>query len=155
MRVVLCPSIWSILKKFTWALEKNLYSIFGYNALWIYNKCNYSIMTYKIIVALLISCLCHLCIKISGMLKSTTIIIVPFSLSVICLTYSGSPMLGGFMLMYVLSSWDLSLSHNDIRIVIKEIIPSFFSYSICFKVYFIWHEFYYPCFIVISVCHEI
>ena len=62
-----------------------------------------------IIVLLLISCLVDLSIGVSGVLKFSTIIVLlmsPFILISICLTYCGATMLGAYIFKIVISySW--------------------------------------------------
>ena len=66
-----------------------------------------SIVSFKVCVSLLIFCLVDLSIGVSGLLKSPTIIVLllisPFILVSICLTYCGA-MLGLYILMIVISS---------------------------------------------------
>ena len=61
-------------------------------------------------VSLLIFCLVDLSIGVSGVLKSSTIIVLvlisPFILVSICLTYCGAPILGVYIFIIVIaSSW--------------------------------------------------
>ena len=69
---------------------------------------NWSIVTFKICVSLLIVFLVYLSIGVSGILKSPTIIVLllisPFILVSICLTYRGASMLGAYMFIIVISS---------------------------------------------------
>ena len=71
-------------------------------------KSNFSVVPFKISVALLIFCLEDLCIDMSGMLKSPTMIVVPIIssfLSVsICWRYLGAHILGAYILMTEISS---------------------------------------------------
>ena len=65
---------------------------------------------FKVCVSLLIFCLVDLSIGVSRVLKSPTIIvlllILPFILVSICLTYWGAPMLGAYIFKIVISySW--------------------------------------------------
>ena len=56
--LVLCPSMWSILENVQCVLEKNVYSdVLGCNVLKISRKSNFSIVSFRISVALLIFCL--------------------------------------------------------------------------------------------------
>ena len=59
-------------------------------------------MYFKVCVSLLIFCLVDLSIGVSGVLKSPTIIVLvlisPFILVSICLTYCGAPVLGAYRL---------------------------------------------------------
>ena len=77
---------------------------------------NWSIVSFKVCVSLLIFCLADLSIGVSGVLKSPTIIVLLlislFILVSICLTYCSAPMLGAYIFIIVVSfSWiDLSLS---------------------------------------------
>ena len=55
LRLVLCPSMWSVLENVPRALERNVYSIpFGCNVLKISVKSNCSTVSFRISVALLI-----------------------------------------------------------------------------------------------------
>ena len=67
-------------------------------------------------VSLLIFCLVDLSIGVSGVLKSPTIIVLllisPFILVSICLTYFGAPVLGAYIFVIVISS-----SWNDPLII--------------------------------------
>ena len=69
---------------------------------------NWSIVTFKICVSLLIVFLVYLSIDVSGILKSPTIIVLllisPFILVSICLTYCSAPMLGAYTFIIVISS---------------------------------------------------
>ena len=68
-------------------------------------KSNWSI---KVCVSLLVFCLVDLSISVSGVLKLPTLIVLllisPFTLASICLTYCGAPMLGAYILIIVISS---------------------------------------------------
>ena len=108
LRLVLWPSMWSILENVPCALEKNVYSAFlGCNVLKISIKSNCSIVLFRISVALLIFCLKDLFIDVSGVLKFPTIIVFPsvspfMSVSVYFM-YLGA-ILGAYVLMSVISS---------------------------------------------------
>ena len=69
---------------------------------------NWSIVSFKVCVSLLIFCLVYLSIGVSGVLKSPTIIVLllisPFILVSICLTYCSAPMLGAYIFIIVISS---------------------------------------------------
>ena len=111
-----------------------------------------SIVSLKVCVSLLIFYLVDLSIGVSGVLKSPTIIVLllisPFILVSICLTYCGAPMLGAYIFIIVIySSW------IDPLIIIW--CPSFsLFHSLCFKIYFIWYEYCYSCFLLVSICVE-
>ena len=68
----------------------------------------WSIVSCKLCVSLLIFCLVDLSIGVSGVVKSPTIIVLllisPFVLVSICLTYCGAPMLGAYIFIIVMSS---------------------------------------------------
>ena len=73
-------------------------------------RCNWSTVSFKACVSLLIFCLVDLDIGVSGELQSLTIIVLllisPFILVSMCLTYCGAPMLGAFIFMIFMSySW--------------------------------------------------
>ena len=65
-------------------------------------------MSFKVCASLLSFCLADLSIVVSGVLKSPTIIVLllisPFILVSICLTYCGAPMLGAYIFIIVISS---------------------------------------------------
>ena len=65
-------------------------------------------MSFKVCVSLLIFCLVDLSIGVSEVLKSPTIIVFllisPFILISICLTYCGAPMLAAYIFIIVVSS---------------------------------------------------
>ena len=100
---------WSILEKIPCALEEKVKFIFlGWNVIKISIRSNWSIVSFKVCVSLLIICLVHLSIGVSGILKPPTIIVLllisPFTLVSICLTYCGDPMLGAYVFIIVISS---------------------------------------------------
>ena len=65
------------------------------------NRSSWSIVSFKVCVSLLIFCLVDLSIGVSGVLKSPTMIVLllisPFILVSICLTYCGVPMLSAYI----------------------------------------------------------
>ena len=71
-------------------------------------KSNFSGISFRISVALLIFCLEDLSIDVNGVLLSPTIIlfpsISPFMSVSICCRYLGAPILGAYILMIVISS---------------------------------------------------
>ena len=72
--------MWTILEKVPCALEKNVYfTVFGGNVRYIF-KSNWSFVSFKITVALLIFYLDDLSSDVSGVLKSPTIIVLSISL---------------------------------------------------------------------------
>ena len=73
-------------------------------------RSDWSIVSFKVCVSLLVFRLVDLSIGVSVVLKSPTIIVLllisPFKLVSICLTYCGAPMLGTYIFMIVISfSW--------------------------------------------------
>ena len=81
---------------------------FGCNVLKMSMKPNFSIVSFRISIALLTFCLEDLSIVVSGVLKSPTLIVFPssspfMSVSIYC-RYLGAPMLGAYILMIVISS---------------------------------------------------
>ena len=109
LRLVLCPSMWSVLENVPCALEKNVYSIsFGCNIMKISIKSNCSIVLFRISVALLIFCLEDLSTDVSGVLKPPTTIafssVSPFTSVSICFMYLSDPILCAYMLTHVISS---------------------------------------------------
>ena len=83
------------------------------------NYVYWSIVSFKVCVSLLIFYLFDLSIGVSGVLKSPTTIVLllisPFILVSICLTYCGAPMLGAYICIIVISS-----SQNDPLIIIDR-----------------------------------
>ena len=77
-RLALCPNMWSILENVPCALEKNVYSdVFGCSVLKMSIKSNFSIVSFRISVALLVFCLDYLSIAVRGVLRSPTMIVFP------------------------------------------------------------------------------
>ena len=69
--------MWSILENVPWALEKKFYSsAFGWNALKISTRSMSSNVSFKTCVSLLTFCFDDLFIGVSGVLKSSTIIVL-------------------------------------------------------------------------------
>ena len=98
--------MWSILEKM-FHVHLNVYSdFFGCNVLKMSIVSNFSIVSFRISVALLIFCLVDLSIDVSGVLKSPTITVVPsispFTSVSLCCMYLGAPILGAYMLTIVL-----------------------------------------------------
>ena len=71
-------------------------------------KFNFSIVSFRISVALLIFCLEHLSIDVSGVLKPPTIIVFPsispFMSVSFCWRYLGAPISGACILTCIISS---------------------------------------------------
>ena len=115
-------------------------------------KSIWSNVSFKASVSLLIFCLDDLSIDVSGVLKSPTLIVLlsvsPFMTVNICFIYLGASVLGVYMFMSVTpSSW------IDPFIVIA--VPFFvFCYRLCFKINFIWCEYCYLSFLLVSICME-
>ena len=108
-------------------------------------------MSFKVCVSWLIFCLADQSIGVSGLLKSPTIIVLllisPFIVVSICLTYCGVPMLGAYIFIIVISSWDWSFDHYIVSLFVS-------SHGLYFKAYFIWYEYCYSCFLLVSICME-
>ena len=91
--------MWSVLETVPCALEKNAYSdFFGCNVLKMSIKSNFSIVSFSISVALLISCLEDPFIDVNGVFKCPAMIAFPsispfMSVSIWC-KYLGAPRLG-------------------------------------------------------------
>ena len=78
LRLALCPNMGSILENVPCALEKNVYSdFFGCSVLKTSIKSNFSIVSFRISVALLVFCLEDLSIDVSRVLKSPAMIVLP------------------------------------------------------------------------------
>ena len=91
------------------ALEKKVkFIILRWNVLYISIRSNWSIVSFKVCVSLLIFCLVDLSIGVSGVCRSPSIIVLllisPFILVGICLTYYGAPMFGAYISVIVISS---------------------------------------------------
>ena len=108
LRLILWPSMWSILENVLCALEKNVYSAgFQYNVLLISIKSRWSIVSFKTTVYILIFCLDDLSLDVSGLFNSSTIIVLlSFSLGS-SLMYWGAPMLGAYIFIIIISSFGL------------------------------------------------
>ena len=86
-----------------------MYSDFcGCSVLKISMKSNFSMVSFRISVALLVFCLEDLSIDMSGVLMSPTVIVFPsvsaFMSVNICCMYLGAPVFGAYMLTIVISS---------------------------------------------------
>ena len=97
LRLVLCPSMWSILENIPCALEKCVYSALGWNTLKISIQSIWSSVLFKAASSLLIYCLKDLSIEGKGVLKSLNmnlfLLISPFTFIKIYFTNLGAPML--------------------------------------------------------------
>ena len=112
-------------------------------------KSNFSIVSFRISVALMIFCLEHLSIDVTGVLKSPTMIVFPstspFMSVSICCKYLGAPILGAYILMIVISSFlNGSFNHYIVFFFV-------FLYGLCFKVCFVQYEYCNSCFPVLSI----
>ena len=137
-RLVLWPSMCSVLENIPCALEKNVYSAaFRWNALYVSITSIYSNVSFQVTVILLIF-LSDLSIDVSGLL-----LIYPILLVNLCLTYSAS-LLGVYIFTVVFSS----------RIDLLIIICPFSYNSSYFKVYFVWPLSIATGFLLISICME-
>ena len=83
--------MWSNLENVPCALEKKVYSSFGWNVLKISRRFISSKVSFKTCVSLLIFCFDDLSIRVSGVLKSPNIIVLlsisPFMSVSVCLMY--------------------------------------------------------------------
>ena len=98
-------------------------------------KSNFSIVSYRISVALLIFCSEHLSIDVSGVLKSPTMIVFasvsPFMSVSICHRYLSAPILGAYILMIVII---LFLNGSFYHYIVSFFV---FLYGLHFKVCFV------------------
>ena len=122
---------------------KNVYSTFlPCNVLIISSKSSCTIVSFRISVALLISCFKDLSTDVSGLLKSPTIIVFlpvsPFISVSIYFMYLSTPILGTYMLMCAIS--------------FPCIDPSLILYSLYLELHFVSYEYCDPCFLIIYVC---
>ena len=98
----------SVLENIPCALEKNVYSdFFGYNVLKMSMKSNFSNVSFRISVALLVLCVEDLSIDVSGVLKSLTVIVFPsishFMSVSICCRYLDASIFRAYILMIAIS----------------------------------------------------
>ena len=143
--------MWSILDNVPCALKKKVYSTaLGQNVLQVSVKCIWGSASFKAWVSLLIFCLDGLSIAVIGGLKSPSIIALlstsPFMAVSSCLVHCAAPMLGSYMVYncyFFFLHW--SFDHH---------VMSFFVSCdlLYFKIYFIWYEYCYFCFSMISIC---
>ena len=114
-------------------------------------RSNWSIVSFKVCVSLLILCLVHLSIGVSGVLKSPTVIvfllIFPFLLVSICLSYCGAPMLDASIFIIVVSS-----QIDPLIIMYCPSLSLFTAFAL--KSIFIRYEYCYSCFLLVSICME-
>ena len=139
-----------------WAWEKGKIIVLGWNVLQISIRSNWSFVSFKVCVSLLIFCLVDWSIGVSGVLNSPTVIVLllisPFILVSIYLTYCGAPMLGAYIFIIVMSSswidpliimWCPSLSLftafilksilSDMSIATPAFFRSLFAWNIFFQ----------------------
>ena len=110
---------------------------FWYNVLKIAVKFNYSVVSFKISLALLICFLEGMSIDVSEVLNCLTIIfprIFPFMSVHICCMYLDAPILGAYTLMSIISSCWVDPFIFSVLFI--------FLYGLCFKVYFFWYKHY-------------
>ena len=80
LRLDLWPKMWSIVKNVPCALQKKVYSsAFGWKVLKISIRSIWSNVSFKVSVSLLILCFDDLSNGVSGVLKSTTIVLLSIS----------------------------------------------------------------------------
>ena len=102
--------MWSILDNVPCAFENNLFSyFFGCNVLKMSIKSNFSILSFRSSVPLLIFCLEDLPLDVNGVLNSPTIIVFPsvspfMSISISCM-YLGALILEAYILTGLISSY--------------------------------------------------
>ena len=98
LRFDLWPKMWPILENVPCALEKKVYSVFGWNVLKVSMRSISSNVSFKTCVSLLVFCFGDLSFGVSGVLKSPTIIVLlsisSFMSVSVCLMYWGAPLLG-------------------------------------------------------------
>ena len=124
------------------------------NVLQISIRSNWSVVSVKVCVSLLIFCLVDLSIGVSGVLKFPTIIVLlliyPFILVSICLTYCCAPMLGAYIfIIFISSSWIYPLiimQHPSLSLYTAFVLKSILSdMSIAFFwSLFAWNLFFQP-----------
>ena len=109
LRLDLWPRMWSIMENVLCVLEKKMkFIVLRWDVLEISIRSNWSNVSCKVCVSLLFFSLVDLSIGVSGVLKSPTIIVLllisPFILVSICLTYCSAPILGAYIFIIVISS---------------------------------------------------
>ena len=129
---------------------KRICSLLLFNGmLYKYQLSHVSNVSFKFCVSLLIFCLDDLSTDVSEELKFPMIIILSISpcISVnIRLIHSGVTMSGAYIFTIVIYSW----------IDLYRYVVSFFvsCNSLYFKVYFVWYEYCFSCFLLISIFME-
>ena len=110
-------------------------------------KFNWSTVSFKACVSLLIFYLVDLSIGVSGVLKAPTIIVLllisPLILISICLMYWVAPMLGTYIIV-ISSSW--------IEPLITIYCPSLSLIMVFISKSIFWYEYCYSCFLLVSIC---
>ena len=134
----LWPSMWSILENVSCALEKNVKFIaLAWNVLLISIRPNWSIVSLKVCVSLIIFCLTDLSIGVSEVLKSPTIIVLLLISPFILLNISSRiEVLLCWMHIYYdcyMFFLDWSFDHYVAAIFVS-------CHALYFKVYFTWYE---------------
>ena len=104
--------MWSILDNVSCTLEKNVYSDFlGCNVTKMSIKSNFSIVSFKISVVLLIFCLEDLSIAMSGVLKSPTNIVFPSISPFLSVSIYFMCLVAPILCTYMLTSVNTSIDH--------------------------------------------
>ena len=107
LRLFLLPSMWSLLENIPFALENNVYfAVLRWNVLLISTNSNWSNVSFKAIVSLLIFYLEDLSININEVLMSLLLLYYCHFLPLCLLIFAllNSPILGAYMFRNVISS---------------------------------------------------
>ena len=141
LRLDLWPKMCSILENVPCTLEKKVYSAFGWNVLKLSVSSSSPNVSFKACISLLIFYFDDLSLFVSGMLNSSSIIMLlsvsHFMSFSVCPKYWRAPMLGVFLL-----DWSLD------RYVVSFMVSCTILY---FKVYFVWYQDCYSCFLWFSI----
>ena len=109
---------------------------------------NWSVVSFKATVYLLVFCLYDLSIDVSGVLKSPTItvllLICPVMAVGICLLYWGAPMVDVYIFTIVISSYWV----DPVIIMYCLSLPLVTVFKVCF----VWYKYCYPSFLIVSIC---
>ena len=151
MRLDLWPRMWSILDSVSCTLEKNVYSAaFGWDILWISIKSILSNALFKASVSLSIFCLDDLSIAEGGVLNPPLLLCYCWFLLLrlfavaLCIEE-----LLGWVYMYLQLLCHLGLIHWSFHYAVSFFVSCDHLY---FKVYFVWYDYFYPSFLLISIC---
>ena len=144
--------MWLILENVPCVLGKKWNELFGWNALQISIRSNYSCISFKVVFLInLFVCLDDLSIDVSGVLNPSPLLCYFWVTFKNCwhLPYVLRCFYVGCIYIYncYVFFLDWSLNHYVVSFTVS-------CNGLYFTVYFIWYEYCYPCFLLISICME-